>query len=126
MLRRAPLSVPQRRVTRSHENMSGALGQSASELATSLAIMHATLESTTDAILVTDGANCVRHFNEKYIKLWKIPLSMAVSSRASKLWDHIRPQLKDPVGHRARIEEIIASSAAESFDILHRLTIAQY
>jgi hypothetical protein len=34
----------------------------AGELAMSFAIMHATLECTTDAILVTDEANYVRHF----------------------------------------------------------------
>ena len=48
----------------------------ADELATALAIMHATLESTTDAILVTDEANYVREFNEKYVKFWGIPPHM--------------------------------------------------
>jgi PAS domain-containing protein len=43
----------------------------ADELATALAMMHATLESTTDAILVTDEANYVREFNEKYVKFWE-------------------------------------------------------
>ena len=47
--------------------------QGADELATALAMMHATLESTTDAILVTDEANYVREFNEKYVKFWGIP-----------------------------------------------------
>jgi hypothetical protein len=51
--------------------VSGAYEQSANDLATVLAIMHAALESTTDAILVTDEANYVRHFNEKYINLWE-------------------------------------------------------
>jgi len=52
-----------------HLTMSGASEQSANDLATLLAIMHATLESTTDAILVTDEANCVRQFNQKFITL---------------------------------------------------------
>jgi PAS domain S-box-containing protein len=89
-----------------------------SELATSLAIMHATLESTTDAILVTDDANYVTEFNEKYIKLWGIPPDMMVSVDAIKLWNYISPQLKDPTGYLARIQEIVVSSAAESFDVL--------
>ncbi len=42
-----------------------AAAQNADELAKSLAMMHATLESTTDAILVTDESNQVRAFNEK-------------------------------------------------------------
>jgi PAS domain-containing protein len=47
----------------------------ADELATALAMMHATLESTTDAILVTDEANDVREFNEKYVKFGKFRLT---------------------------------------------------
>jgi PAS domain S-box-containing protein len=100
------------------KDMSGISGQSAGELTTSLAIMHATLECTTDAILVTDEANYVRHFNEKYFDLWGISSDMMVSAHANELWDYISPQLKDPARHLARIQQIVASSAAESFDIL--------
>src|SRR5712671_3905395 len=92
--------------------------QGADELATALAIMHATLESTTDAILVTDEANYVREFNEKYIRFWGIPPHMMISAHASELWNYISPQLKDPAGYLARIHEIIASSAPETFDVL--------
>ena len=90
----------------------------ADELATSLAMMHATLESTTDAILVTDEANCVREFNEKYTKLWEIPPHMMVSAHATELWDYVSPQLKDPAGYLARIQEIVALSPPETFDVL--------
>jgi PAS domain S-box-containing protein len=90
----------------------------ADELATSLAMMHATLESTTDAILVTDEANYVREFNEKYIKLWEIPPHVMVSAHATELWEYVSPQLKDPTGYLTRIQEIIASSAPETFDVL--------
>ena len=50
----------------------------------SLAIMRATLESTTDGILVTDEKVKVIDFNEKYIGMWKIPRnsSMAVHCRS--------------------------------------------
>ena len=44
-----------------HRAMSGASEHSVTELASALAMMHATLEYTTDAILVTDEAN----YNEK-------------------------------------------------------------
>src|SRR5271166_1778224 len=43
------------------------------ELAQALVIMRAILESTTDAILVTDEKAKVTDFNEKYIDMWKIP-----------------------------------------------------
>jgi PAS domain S-box-containing protein len=92
--------------------------QGADELATALAIMHATLESTTDAILVTDQANYVREFNEKYVKFWGIPPHMMISAHGTELWNYISPQLKDPTGYLARIHEIVASSPPETFDVL--------
>src|SRR5262250_73573 len=101
-----------------HSAMSGASEHSVTELATALAMMHATLESTTDAILVTDETNYVREFNEKYIKLWAIPPHIMVSAHATELWDYISPQLKEPAGYLARIQEIVGSSAPETFDVL--------
>jgi PAS domain S-box-containing protein len=92
--------------------------QGADELATALAIMHATLESTTDAVLVTDEANYVGEFNEKYLNYWGIPPHMMISTHASELWNYTSAQLKDPAGYLARIHEIIASSSPETFDVL--------
>ena len=88
------------------------------DLTTALAIMHATLESTTDAILVTDEANYVREFNEKYVKFWGIPPHMMVSAQAGELWNYISPQLKDPAAYLARLQDIVASGAPETFDVL--------
>jgi len=88
------------------------------DLTTALAIMHATLESTTDAILVTDEANYVREFNEKYVKFWGIPPHMMVTAHAGELWNYISPQLKDPAAYLARLQDIVASGAPETFDVL--------
>jgi PAS domain-containing protein len=58
---------PKERNPKNRDQANGAVGEhTGDELATSLAMMHATLESTTDAIVVTDEANYVREFNEKY------------------------------------------------------------
>src|SRR4029077_325452 len=92
--------------------------QEADELATALAVMHATLESTTDAILVTDEANYIGEFNEKYLNFWGIPPHMMISAHASELWNYTSPQVKDSAGYLARIHEIIASSSPETFDVL--------
>jgi PAS domain S-box-containing protein len=101
-----------------HRAMSAASEHSVTELATSLARMHATLESTTDAIVVTDETNRVREFNEKYVKLWGIPPHMMVSANATELWDYISPQLKDPANYLACVQEMVTSSAMETFDVL--------
>jgi len=99
-----------------HKDVSG--GPGADDLATALAMMHATLESTTDAILVTDETNYIREFNEKYVKFWRIPPHMMISAHVSELWNYISPQLKDPAAYLARLQEIVASCAPETFDVL--------
>ena len=48
-----------------------ALERKTEELATSLAMMRATLESTTDGILVTDGAGKVTGFNDRFVEMWR-------------------------------------------------------
>ncbi len=100
-------------------DMSDAAAQTADELAKSLAMMHATLESTTDAILVTDESNQVRAFNEKYLNLWAIPPELRASRDANDFWNDLCHQLKDPAACVKRIREIIAAPVGESFDVLH-------
>jgi len=100
-------------------DVSEAVPQTAGELAKSLALMNATLESTPDAILVTDESNQVRVVNEKYLNLWAIPPELRRSRDANDFWnDHCR-QLKDPAGFVKRIGEITASPVSENFDVLH-------
>ena len=47
----------------------------------SLSLVRATLESTTDGILVTNGSGPVTGFNEKFLEMWRLPRE-AVDSRA--------------------------------------------
>jgi PAS domain S-box-containing protein len=92
--------------------------EGANELATSIVAMHATLECTTDAIVVTDEENRVRQFNQKFTKIWGIPSHMAMAAHAEDLWNYISPQMRDSATHLPRIREIVSSSTAESFDLL--------
>jgi PAS domain S-box-containing protein len=88
------------------------------ELAHSLAIMRATLESTTDGILVTDVTGRVTSFNEKYVQMLRMPREVMDSGEARQLREVAARQFKDPQQFLARIKEIEASSLPESFDLL--------
>ena len=94
-----------------------ALKQRTRELAQALVIMRATLESTTDAILVTDEENEVADFNDKYLDMWKIPREVLEGGRADDVREYASRNFADPEGFFARIAEITAS-AQESFDLL--------
>jgi PAS domain S-box-containing protein len=88
------------------------------ELALLVSMMRATLESTTDGILVTDGAGKVTGFNEKYIEMWRVPRELVEARADGPLRKVASQQLNDPQQFVARIHEIEASSLPESFDIL--------
>ena len=88
------------------------------ELAHSLALTRATLEATTDGILVTDQRGTVTDFNVAYLALWHLPAEIVVSSNHRQLAATRAEALADGRRFLERIEEIYATSPAETFDVL--------
>jgi PAS domain S-box-containing protein len=86
-------------------------------LVEALAIMRATLESTTDAILVTDEKAKVIDFNERFIGMWKIPQEALKSRTLREVWELMSRNFADPQRFTARFEEIVATGQ-ESADLL--------
>lgn len=95
-----------------------ALESRTSELAHSLAMMRATLESTTDGILVTDDKGNVTEFNDKFVRLWDIPAHVLELRLHDPLLEIMGGQCEDPVEFRTRIEQIEAERPPETFDLL--------
>jgi signal transduction histidine kinase/CheY-like chemotaxis protein len=95
-----------------------ALERKTRELAHSLSMMRATLESTTNGILATDDAGRVTAFNENYVKMWRVPGAIMESLDHRRILELNSQQFSDPAKFRARIEEIYAASPPESFEIL--------
>jgi PAS domain S-box-containing protein len=95
-----------------------ALERKTEELALSLSMMQATLDSTTDAIVVTDLSGNVRDFNEPYAKMMGFPREVINSVDVRELRKTFSRQFKDPEQFLARVMEIYASAPPESFDVL--------
>ncbi|MEY2485642.1 MAG: hypothetical protein QOH39_1290 [Verrucomicrobiota bacterium] len=95
----------------------GVLEQRTRELAQALMIMRATMESTTDGILVTDDQLKIIDSNAKYIDIWKVPADVMTAGLGNKVRDLASLKFADPRGFIARIEEIRASDQ-DSFDLL--------
>jgi PAS domain S-box-containing protein len=110
------------------------LEQTTRELAASLAMMRATLESTFDGILVTNSERKVTGFNEKYIRMWKLPREAVDAGDYSQLLALCSTRCLNPQQYLARTEEILAESPAETGDefelddgrILERRSCIQY
>jgi PAS domain S-box-containing protein len=95
-----------------------ALELKTAELAQSLAMLRATLESTTDGILVTDAAGCIIGFNEKYVSMWGIPRALMSGGTHQALLEVIAQQFTDSPRFLDRVHAIYATAPPESYDLL--------
>ena len=95
-----------------------ALEQRTAQLARSVAMMQATLESTFDGIVVTDGNRRITGFNEKYTKMWRIPREVMATGEHARALAVCARQFTDPQAYLARLEEIYATSPPETLDLL--------
>ena len=94
-----------------------AIGQTKEELVQALAIMRATLEATTDGILVTDEKGKVTDFNDKYLAMWKIPWRSLEGGTPVDVRELASRNFADPHRVFSRIAEI-DSTSQDSFDVL--------
>jgi PAS domain S-box-containing protein len=88
------------------------------ELAHSLAMMRATLESTTDGILVTDGAGRVTGYNHRYAEIWGVPPEILDARDHRRLLEFIARQSTDPRRFLADVDAIYLHSPSETHDVL--------
>ena len=83
------------------------------ELAGSLAMMRATLESTSDGILVTDAHGHVTDFNRRYVDMWRIPHEIMETKEHRRILEHACRQFEDGRPFLARIDEIHSARRGE-------------
>ena len=107
----------QEALSRANNELEQRVGDRTLQLARALMIMRATLESTTDGILVTDDHLEVIDSNAKYMEIWKIPPELMKAGAPGKVREFASQRFTDPRRFVARIEEIGATDL-ESFDLL--------
>lgn len=95
-----------------------ALEQKTRELDRSLAVLRATLESSTDAILATDGEGKVTTFNNNFALMWGLLPGVIATANHREILDIIGSQFADPQQFIDRMAEINASSPPETYDRL--------
>jgi PAS domain S-box-containing protein len=88
------------------------------ELKGTLSLLAATLESTTDGILVVDLEGRIVSANGKFAEMWRIPQEVLDSKDDDRAIAFVLSQLKDPDAFVAKIRELYSSPGDESFDVL--------
>jgi PAS domain S-box-containing protein len=111
-------SIPSKRSDRELIRAQEALERKTEELANTLVMMRATLESTTDAIVVTDGTAKITGYNQKYVEMLNASREIIEGGNVRQLREMFSRRFKDPQQFLSRIKDIYASSAQESFDVL--------
>jgi len=88
------------------------------ELANSLALLNATLESTTDGIFALEFATGRMCVNTRFQTMWGISSAMLAAGNDSEIMRWIAGQTKAPEQFSARIQAVHSSSEPESFDLV--------
>ena len=107
--------IARQRAERELELAKQALETRTAELATSLALMQATLESTADGILATGDDGRVSGFNTRFLRMWRISQPIAVGGECQRLFEAMSQQIAGPTKNAVAI---LAEAPHESFDTL--------
>jgi PAS domain S-box-containing protein len=87
------------------------------EIEKSLSLLHATLESSSDAILVVDLNNHWVLHNQNFIQLWGVSADVIAKNDDMAALQTILEQLTDPENFLQRVHELYAHPEAISFDV---------
>jgi two-component system, cell cycle sensor histidine kinase and response regulator CckA len=86
------------------------------QLQQSLSLLHATLESTADGILVVSNERIVTSCNQKFLEMWNIPRLAVAGLKDEGLLAVAIPQLLDPRSFLLDIAKLYANPDTVSFD----------
>ena len=108
--------------------------QAQTALEEALSLSKATLESTADGILVVNRQGRIISANRKFKEMSGLPEEILASGDEERVLAFAKDQMTDQEDFLAKISEIYAQPAAESFDTLHfkdgrvveRFSIPQY
>jgi diguanylate cyclase (GGDEF)-like protein len=83
-----------------------------------LSLHEATIESTTDGILVVDADGRWESFNRKFLEMWRIPDAIVAARDDDAALEFVLGQLEDPAAFIAKVRELYETPEARSFDEL--------
>ncbi|MGB8169695.1 MAG: ATP-binding protein [Chthoniobacteraceae bacterium] len=88
------------------------------DLARSLSLVNATLDSTADGILVVDRAGKVVDFNRKFVTMWRLPEDLVATRDNPRLIECAAEQVKDRETFIHKTVQLLADTVSESHDVI--------
>jgi PAS domain S-box-containing protein len=88
------------------------------ELENSLSLLHATVESTADGLLVVDRRRKIVTYNKKFATMWGIPKAVLSAGDDEQLLKAVLDQLCDSEKFLSKVRKLYETPDAESLDVI--------
>jgi PAS domain S-box-containing protein len=88
------------------------------DMAHSLALLRATIESTDDGILTVGADGQIISFNTPFVKMWRIPEEILAMKNDRRALEFVLDQLELPEQFLAKVQYLYEHPTEESFDTL--------
>jgi signal transduction histidine kinase len=123
----------QRALELERQSLEARVAERTREIARFLSLLHSSLESTADGLLVVDRGGRITATNQRFAELWRLPPSILESGDDARALAVVREQLVDPEAFVSRVEHLYAHPELESEDeitltdgrIFHRVSRPQ-
>jgi PAS domain S-box-containing protein len=87
-------------------------------LKSSISMLNASLESTADGILITNGQGKISRWNQKFARMWQISEEILSTNDEDGLLNIVLTQLSNPGQFMAKVKELYDCPEAHSIDII--------
>ncbi|HYP17549.1 MAG TPA: two-component regulator propeller domain-containing protein, partial [Opitutus sp.] len=108
----------QKKLQQENDALEAKVGLRTDELAHSLSLLKATLDSTADGILALEFSGKIVTFNSHFVAMWSIPLDRMLQGGTVVMRDFVAQQVKDPAAFLERIEQLRLQGETEAFDVI--------
>ncbi|MEO8217286.1 MAG: PAS domain S-box protein [Acidobacteriota bacterium] len=92
--------------------------RSEEELKHTVSLLRSTLESTYDGILVIDWQGNIVSFNHRFLDMWDLRSEQLTAATSGVVTQHLTRLTKDSEIFETRVQQIIATPKADSFDVI--------
>ena len=89
------------------------------QLAQSVSLLRATIESNASGLLVVDFNGKVTLYNNRFLEMWRVPAELMAAGDDAAVLKSIVNQLAEPDDFLRRVQELYQQPDKESFETLH-------
>jgi PAS domain S-box-containing protein len=83
-----------------------------------VSLLRATLDATADGILVVDLTGNIVTFNQRFVRMWRLPESLVSAGNSRDTLAFVLDQLKDPAAFVKKTMELYARPEREGLDVV--------